>query len=112
MASVDVYVGFYYKTNKNHLFAAPNKYYEHLFLGKPLLTTLDTPPGIKVEKFKTGWAIEEGVESISAFLDSITINKCKEFSVNALRLWDKDFKNYNEEHVDNYYIDKIREIYE
>lgn len=45
MQQSDIHVGMYYKTVSNHYYAAPNKYYEHLYFGKPLITTQGTPPG-------------------------------------------------------------------
>lgn len=61
MASMDVVVGMYYLSVPNHLYASPNKYYEHLMLGRGMLTTVGTPPGAKVMDLDTGWAISEGV---------------------------------------------------
>lgn len=43
MASMDVVVGMYYLSVPNHLYASPNKYYEHLMLGRGMLTTVGTP---------------------------------------------------------------------
>ena len=60
MAGMDVVAGFYYLTVPNHIHASPNKYYEHLMLGRPLVTTCGTPPGARVAAEGTGWALEEG----------------------------------------------------
>lgn len=106
MRDAHVVFGMYYKTILNHLYAAPNKYYEHLILGRPLVSTEGTPPGIKVNKYETGWAIGENKESINLIFDKILLNYsdvifCAE---NARNLWvSKYMKNYSTQEFDNFY---------
>lgn len=96
LSKSDVIVGMYYKTIKNHLYASPNKYFEHLFLGKALLTTEGTPPGDKVQKYKTGFAIGETEKDIINFIMNINNDMIKEFSNNAKDLWNNKYYNYQE----------------
>lgn len=107
MSKMDIIVGMYYKDILNHLYAAPNKYYEHLMLGKAFLTTKDIPPGIKTEKFNTGWSIPEGADSLNDFFDSL-VNKelIKIKSINAKNLWENYYKNYYE----NVYLNSYGKI--
>lgn len=106
MSSSDIIVGLYYRTIKNHYFASPNKYYEHLLLGRPLLTTKNTRPGVKVTEYNTGFAIEEGEASLDWFLEEVTEKRILLCGENARTLWEKVYKNYHE-HIRNSYIKAI-----
>lgn len=57
---VDVYCSLYYCSKPLHRFAAPNKYYEHLALGIPILMSANTPYASDVLKNGTGWVVEDG----------------------------------------------------
>lgn len=106
MRDSHVVFGMYYKTILNHLYAAPNKYYEHLVLGRPLISTEGTPPGIKVDKYKTGWAIGESKDSIDKLLDEIKLNYSDVVirGENARNLWTNKYKKlYSKEGFDESY---------
>lgn len=107
MQKMDILLGFYYRTVPNHLYAAPNKYYEHLMLGKPLLTTFGTPPGDKVEKYNTGWALVEGLESIKLCLSQITRQEIIDKSACAHKLWVDKYQHYFETVFCGQYAHKI-----
>ncbi|VYS95739.1 hypothetical protein [Campylobacter ureolyticus] len=94
MSNSNLIVGMYYKTIKNHLYASPNKYYEHLFLGRALLTTIGTPPGDKVLEFNTGFTLNEYEESLLEFFDKVSLEKCNEFGLRARKLWEDKYSNY------------------
>lgn len=94
MSYADIYIGMYYKTNKNHLWAAPNKYYEHLLLGLPLLTTCGTPPGRKVTLHRTGWSIGEGQDNLNCFFSNVSRDEIKDYSNNSSNLWRESFSSY------------------
>lgn len=97
MAAADVVVGMYYRSSRNHLFAAPNKYFEHLMLGRPLITTTGTPPGIKVEAHDTGWALTEGADALRALLGSLTRAQAHAVGVRAAALWQSRYETYFED---------------
>jgi len=92
--AADIIYAMYCKNIPNHVYAAPNKYYEALLLGKPLITTKGTIPGDKVERFKTGWAIEEDIEELRHLLNSISRNELQEKGDNAAKLWESTFRDY------------------
>ncbi|GAL22099.1 glycosyltransferase [Vibrio maritimus] len=96
MQQSDIHVGMYYKTVSNHYYAAPNKYYEHLYFGKPLITTQGTPPGSRVEDLSTGWAISEGESNISSCLDNLDPIVVSGYSSNARKQWDNKYSQYKE----------------
>lgn len=108
LSECDVIIGMYYLNVENHKYAAPNKYYEHLLLGKPLLTTMGTPPGDKVIRFKTGWAIEDNKDALSNFLNSLPLDEISEFSINARKLWEQKYINYFNDKICIDYLKLLR----
>lgn len=112
MKDMDILVGMYYKTVKNHLFAAPNKYYEHLMLGRAMLTTIGTPPGEKVILNDTGWAVEEGMESLNNWLVSLhRDNSIIRKANNASKLWQEKYANYYLNYYEGNYLMKIKNFF-
>lgn len=92
--NADIVYAMYCKVTNNHIFAAPNKYYEAMFLGKPLLTTSGIIIGDKVEKAETGFTIEETKESFENLISYIDVAKMKEMGVRSRNLWDDKYKDY------------------
>ena len=99
-----------YCTNiRNHIFAAPNKYYEALMLGKPIITTVGTLVGDKVKKYNTGFVIGETIEDIdSIFKNKDLKNDISKYSKNAEQLWQNKYKNYIKEFMENKYLPIIK----
>lgn len=89
-----IIVGMYYKTVKNHLYASPNKYYEHLYLGKALLTTTGTPPGSKVLLNNTGFVIGETENDIQDLISNFSVEDFRIKCNNATLVWEKSYKDY------------------
>lgn len=96
MAQSDLIFAMYYKVNRNHIFAAPNKYYEGLFLGKPIITTKGTSIGNKTERYNTGFVIEQTQKDIEQLLTSLSRQQIEECGGNARRLWDEHYADYIE----------------
>lgn len=96
MEQSDIHVGMYYKTVSNHYYAAPNKYYEHLYFGKPLITTQGTPPGNRVQELSTGWSILEGESNIASCLDNLDSLIVSDYASNARKQWDNKYSDYKE----------------
>lgn len=95
----------YYKTNSNHIYAAPNKYYESLFLNCPIITTKDTLVGNKVLKEQTGFVIDEGSENLKNFLEKeITSKKLYEYKKKCNEVWESKYKNYVNNFLEKIYI--------
>ena len=103
-------VGFYYLTVPNHRFASPNKYYEHLLLGRPLLTTIDTPPGNKVIAENTGWALNEGIKPLVLWAEGLNTEDFLLKGSNARKLWEKYYKNYAKETIGDEYRLRLKRI--
>lgn len=109
MADCDVILGLYYSDVANHRFAAPNKYYEHLLLGRALLTSRGTPPGDKVETEGTGWAVEDGPRSIQAALEVATRERSlvRQAGSKAAALWQARFAGYFQRAICGDYVDAV-----
>ena len=101
--SSDVVYAVYQKINKNHILAAPNKYYEGLYLGKPIITTAGTIVGDKTLKYKTGFVIEESYEDLTNLLTNIDYSDIVEMGRNAKTLWDSKYSTYIEDFFINTY---------
>lgn len=105
--NVDIIVGFYYLTNPVHKFAAPNKYYESIKYGRPLLTNRGTILADKVEKYSTGFVVDEGKQAADEFLRNIDYLSIKDVSGKSSYLWENKYKNYVDEFMYNTYLGDI-----
>lgn len=59
----DIMTALYDPSLKNHQYAAPNKFYEALMAGKPLIVARDTYIDTIVEKKQIGWILNETNEN-------------------------------------------------
>lgn len=93
VAAVDVYCSLYYRTKKLHTIAAPNKYFEHLALGKSILISSGVVYGSDVVNNKTGWIVDDGLSSLQHWYDYVSKNKLEidEFSSNAADVWNSNY---------------------
>ena len=92
----DIIYAMYCKTNPNHIYAAPNKYYEAMLLGKPIITTKGTIVGDKVKVEDLGFVVEENKEHLIELLKSLSLDKNIWIAKGnkAKLLWDTKFKDF------------------
>lgn len=110
MKNSDLIVALYEKTNPNHIYAAPNKYYEGLFLGKPILTTEGTLVGKKTAKHKTGFVIGENYEDLEQFFQQDFFeSELDESGARGQSLWNLKYSDYVRHFMDNTYSVFINE---
>lgn len=102
----DVIYAMYCKSNPNHKYAAPNKYYEALFLGKPIITTKGTIVEQKVVSNNIGYVIEESVDELRNLINTLKKEDIERFGKNARNLWENKYKNY----VSKFFETDYREI--
>lgn len=107
-SSADIIYAMYCKTNPNNIYAAPNKFYEALLLGKPIITTKGTIVEPKVINNNIGWTIEESIEDLRDLIRSLKLEEIKEKGNNALTLWNIHFKDYVRNFFDNTYCKLIK----
>ena len=107
----DIMAGLYYTSAPNHRFAAPNKYFEHLLLGMPLLTSKGTPPGAKVAEHDTGWAVDDSPDAIAAMLaEALTDRQALvRKGQNAAHLWRERYADYFEQVLRKSYVRVARQ---
>ena len=91
--AADIIYAMYCKTNPNNVYAAPNKYYEALLLGKPLITTKGTIVEKKVKENNIGWAVEEDIEELRHLINDLRQEDIVEKGKNAQNLWNNTFKD-------------------
>lgn len=109
MSVSDLHLGLYYLSNPNHKYAAPNKYYEHLYFGKPLLTSAGTPPGFLVERWSTGFAIGDSEQELRQFLLGIDPIQLKKYGEQARGLWQEQYANYHRDIFEKRYQAVVHE---
>lgn len=106
--AADIIYAMYCKTNPNNIYAAPNKYYEALLLGKPLITTKGTIVEKKVVENNIGWAVEENIQELSSLIKNLKRDDIREKGKNALLLWESNYKGYLSDFFDNTYSKVIK----
>lgn len=106
--AADIIYAMYCKTNPNNIYAAPNKFYEALLLGKPLITTKGTIVEKKVVENNIGWAVEEDIEELRTLVNNLNKEEIKVKGKNALELWNDKFKGYLTDFFDNTYAKIIK----
>lgn len=101
----DIIYAMYCKTNRNHIYAAPNKYYEAMLLGKPIITTTGTIVGDKVNNNDIGFAIDETFDGLKKLLIKLNsdFKVACEKGTNALTLWNKEFATYTHDFLNSTY---------
>ena len=107
-SKADAIYAMYCKTNPNHIYAAPNKYYEAMLLGKPLITTKGTILEEKVNKNITGYVIEEDMEELLLLLKSLNREDMQKRGENARHLWNNKYMNYISDFFETTYSSIIR----
>lgn len=108
MYNSDIIFAIYEKKIPNHIYAAPNKYYEGLFLGRPILTTINTNVGNKTMKYHTGFVIDEAYEDLNTFFNKKNLKTdMKEVGINGKNLWNKYYSNYVKSFMENNYYNFV-----
>lgn len=72
-AKCDIMTAIYDPAVKNHLYAAPNKFYEALMLGKPVIMVKDTGMSEIVERNSFGMTIEYSKNGLQKGLDRVLV---------------------------------------
>lgn len=96
---VDIYCSLYYQTKPLHSFAAPNKYFEHLALGIPILLSAGTPYAEAVIHSETGWIVEDGLAALDAWYNHVRedVSSFEYRAENARTLWSEHYSGWLEQ---------------
>ena len=108
MSQSDLIYAMYCKKNKNHIYAAPNKFYESLLLGVPIITTEGTIVGEKVKKYNTGFVIGEEYTDTEILLKSIQNINLEEKKNNCKKIWNDKYKNYTYKFLNDKYLSLLQ----
>lgn len=103
MYNSDIIYAMYAISNPNHIYAAPNKFYESMFLGKPIFTTIGTIVGEKVNMADRGYISGESLDDILDVIQNIDISKIKIKGNNAKILWESKYKFYTQDFMTHKY---------
>lgn len=103
----DVIYAMYCKSNPNHIYAAPNKYYEAMFLGKPILSTKGIILEKKILENNIGYVIEEDIDCLRNFIREFNLKDSQIKGRRSRLLWDKEYSSYVKRFFENEYTDVI-----
>jgi hypothetical protein len=104
----DVMYAMYATTNPNHFYAAPNKFYEAMFLGKPIFTTKGTIVEKKVENLGIGYTSGETKEDILNTIKSIKVSEIVNIAKRSRENWEIKFKEYTRDFLDKEYLEILK----
>lgn len=114
MSESDFIVALYYTSAKTHIYASPNKYYESLYLGKPIITSKDTLVGARVQEHNTGYVIGDTYDDLidlfrninnNSFIDEY-LHKCK----NCISIWNNAYHDYYNTTIKKRYHEIIKSL--
>lgn len=104
----DIMYAMYSIETPNHVYAAPNKYYEAMFLGKPLLTTKGTIVERKVLSNKIGYVTGETENEIIDAIRRIDKEDAKEKGRVARQLWESKYCSFTKDFMEREYAKMIK----
>ena len=103
MFNSDVIYAMYAKSNPNHIYAAPNKFYESMFVGKPIFSTRGIIVAQKIQELGIGYVSEEETHLISDVVMSIQWDDIKRKGDRARELWETQYKHYTADFLQSSY---------
>lgn len=102
-ANADIISTIYCKVNPNHVYAAPNKFYEALYLGKAILTNTGIIVENKVKQHQLGYAIDETPGAFRELISQLKKDDVARCGQNSKLLWESTYKDYIKLFFDNTY---------
>lgn len=103
MASADCIYGPYLLSASAHRYASPNKQYEHLALGKPLITNRGTPPGDLVARLQSGFLFDGTIDHLRYLLEDIDHAACISAGQRAAAAWRAEFVGLREVQLERFF---------
>ena len=98
MSNSDFIVALYYLNCPSHKYASPNKYYESLYLAKPVITTKGTLVGETVDEYNTGYTIGDTKEELASIFRNVDhpdfLNAYLRKSKNCCERWENIYAHY------------------
>ena len=103
MYNSDIIYAMYAKSNPNHIYAAPNKFYEAMFLGKPIFSTSGTIVAKKIDSLGIGFTSEESKNDIFEIIKTIDKSESLNKGMISKLMWDTEYKTYTIDFLNNEY---------
>lgn len=115
MGSSDFIMGLYYvEHNPAHKYAAPNKYYESLFLNTPIITNQGTIISKKVAEYNTGFVIGESYTDLDSFFNNLEENSFEEIYRKKVEccnaLWNQNYNDYLQQKMIDGYLAVVKKL--
>jgi glycosyltransferase involved in cell wall biosynthesis len=107
MYNSQIIYAMYSKSNPNHYYAAPNKYYEAMMLGKPILSTAGISLGNKILINEIGYVVEENLSDLISLVKNLDRREMVKKGQKASLLWKESFISYTSDFLHNKYSDLI-----
>lgn len=105
MKNSDYICAMYYLTSPLHKYAAPNKFYESLMLGVPIITTQDTLVGNKTLEHGTGLVISEEPNSLVPIVSGdISGGTYCNLTKSCNELWVNKYRDYSNNFFSTVYL--------
>lgn len=107
-------IALYYLINPLHKYASPNKFYESLYLEKPIITSSNTLVGDRVKESNTGYVVDDDYHSLKSIFNDLNTKefaiRYKQLSENCSYLWRKKYNSYFEKVLKQEYVGIINEL--
>lgn len=104
MQTADCLYGPYLLTTQAHQFAAPNKVYEHLALGKPLITSAGTPPADLVSEIGSGFIFDGSSKGLFDLIAGLDRTKCRAAGRRARQAWRSRYSSLRDRQLRDFFI--------
>lgn len=108
MYNSELIYAMYSKSNPNHYYAASNKYYEAMMLGKPILSTKGINLATKITNDRIGYVVEESLSDIKYFMQHLDREDMKIKGSIAQKLWNDKYKSCTLDFLNDKYIKIIQ----
>lgn len=107
--SCDIMTAIYNPEVSNHYYAAPNKFYEALMLGKPLIMAKNTGMSDVIEQHRIGEVIEYNIGSLESAIENLVKRKA-EWPKISRKMKEIHNKDYSWNQMENRLIELYREL--
>lgn len=105
----DIMTAIYDPAYGNHYFAAPNKFYESLMLGKPVIMVKNTGMSEVVSQYNIGELMDYNKESLKEAIRNL-IDRRDEWEAISLRMKELYSQSYSWEEMENRQVQFYREL--
>lgn len=114
MNDSDFIVALYYPYMSNHVYAAPNKSYEALFLATPIITSMGTLVGDKVVNSDTGYVVDDTLEGLRSMFENVHTEEFKQGYDKKCRncetRWQNIYSDYKSKILEGEYLGMMKHL--